>query len=331
MFRSTQPTQDFFMYQPMPRSRAPAASIDCGRIATVVSRTDERQAVAAFALASRLFNAGWYRARAGLIENASVYEHYLKVGIPRLISPSPLFDVEHYASHFPTIDFRKVNPVQHYLGMPLVQRASTHPLFDRHFYASTEPQLPSDIDPLIHYLTSADSRNRQPHLLFDPEYYLGTNPDVASSGLLPLLHFVQFGCSEGRSPHPLFSIQWYLDKYHEARSCENALIHYIQLGQSQRYSPHPLFDPDWYLSQTDDPAASTAALRHYLERGSALGISPHPLFDPSWYRRTQLEDEGAVTEPLCYFVTPQVPGHINAIGVDPPPVEGCCGELTRAV
>jgi hypothetical protein len=24
-------------------------------------------------------------------------------------------------------------------------------------------------------------------------------------------------------------------------------------------------------------------------------------------------------------------GQINAIGVDPPPVEGCCGELTRAV
>jgi hypothetical protein len=23
--------------------------------------------------------------------------------------------------------------------------------------------------------------------------------------------------------------------------------------------------------------------------------------------------------------------HMNAIGVDPPPVEGCCGELTRAV
>jgi hypothetical protein len=30
-------------------------------------------------------------------------------------------------------------------------------------------------------------------------------------------------------------------------------------------------------------------------------------------------------------VTPQVPGHMNAIGVDPPSVEGCCGELTRAV
>jgi hypothetical protein len=35
---------------------------------------------------------------------------------------------------------------------------------------------------------------------------------------------------------------------------------------------------------------------------------------------------------VCYRpVTPQVPGHINAIGVDPPLVEGCCGELTRAV
>jgi hypothetical protein len=31
------------------------------------------------------------------------------------------------------------------------------------------------------------------------------------------------------------------------------------------------------------------------------------------------------------IVTPQVPGHMNAIGVDPPSVEGCCGELTRAV
>jgi GT2 family glycosyltransferase len=292
----------FFMSQQAQRSRATAASIDPGRIAMAVSKTDERQAVAAFALASRLFQAGWYRARAGAIENSSVYEHYLKVGIPRLISPSPLFDVDYYASRFREIDFRKVNPIQHYLSTPLAQRASTHPLFDRHFYASADPQLPSNVDPLIHYLTSADSRNRQPHLLFDPEYYLGINPDVASSGLLPLLHFVQFGSSEGRSPHPLFSVQWYLDKCHEAPSCENALIHYLQVGQSQRYSPHPLFDPNWYLAQTDDPAASAAPLRHYLERGSALGISPHPLFDPAWYRRTQLEDEGEAIEPLCYFL-----------------------------
>jgi GT2 family glycosyltransferase len=290
------------MSQQAQRSRASAASIDPARIATAVSKEDERQAVAGFAWASRLFQAGWYRARAGAIENSSVYEHYLKVGIPGLISPSPLFDTEHYASHFPAIDFRKVNPIQHYLSTPVAQRASTHPLFDRQLYASAEPQLPSNVDPLIHYLTSTNARNRQPHLLFDPEYYFGANPDVASSDLLPLLHFVQFGGSEGRNPHPLFSIQWYLDKCHEARSYENALIHYLQVGQSQRYSPHQLFDPNWYLTQTDDPAAPPTPLQHYLQVGSWLGISPHPLFDPSWYRRTQLENEREATEPLCYFL-----------------------------
>lgn len=249
-----------------------------------------------------LFDEAWYRRQAGAIDG-SAYEHYLREGISRGISPSVLFDVTYYAKAYPGTDFHKVNPVQHYIAMPVAERGETHLLFDRQFYLKAEPAIPAGVDPLFHMLTDASARRRATHPLFDSAFYLDSNPDVAASDMLPLQHFLFYGYREDRNPHPLFDIRYYRATQPGLSDSDNPLVHYLVNNTTGNQSPHPLFDPNWYLTQTGDPAAKASPLLHYLASGGALGLSPHPLFDPAWYRRTYLDSADAAVDPLIHFLT----------------------------
>ena len=78
-----------------------------------------------------------------------------------------------------------------------------------------------------------------------------------------------------------------------------------------------------------------------------MHVHPHPaLCSRAWPRLDHVTSKGmqivVIEGKICVaelrptshrlknVVTPQVPGHMDAIEVDPPSVESCCGELTRA-
>jgi hypothetical protein len=218
---------------------------------------------------SGLFHPTWYRqVYMPPDTELSEVEHYMRFGVRAGAPPSPLFDVDYYATAFEGINFRKVNPVAHYLETPVEARANTHPLFDRAHYTKAGDKIPADVDPFFHFLAIGHAGGRAPHPLFDPGYYLETNQAVAKLTKLALAHFILYGYREGRDPHPLFNIQWYLNAHPDAAGWGNPLIHYLQIGAAEGYSPHPLFDPAWYLSQTDEPRARqrAGALSHERQR-----------------------------------------------------------------
>lgn len=139
-------------------------------------------------------------------DTATVYGHWLGIGLPLGLDPHPLFSVQHY----------------------LEQAGAT---------------IAEIGDPLADYLKRGPNSGISPSPHFDAAWYLKFHGDVAAAAVDPLLHYLRHGMREGRSPSGVFNLSWYASYYPDAKRFPGGpLLHYILEGQAERRfrGPHDL-------------------------------------------------------------------------------------------
>jgi GT2 family glycosyltransferase len=118
--------------------------------------------------ASGLFDPSWYAAEVGgLPDRTDPIEHFLRVGGPAAVSPSPLFVSEWYLTQ-----------------RPGARRARFGPFVD--------------------YLLAGARAGLSPHPLLSIRHYLRSRPEAARHRLGALGHYLDIGWREGLNPHPDF-------------------------------------------------------------------------------------------------------------------------------
>lgn len=134
-----------------------------------------------------------------------------------------LFDREHYLSQIDPSELRGMSALRHYVLIGDAAGLSPSPLFDlQHFDSHSGPR--HGINRLLHYGLVMRFLGLSPTPWFDAEYYLQSNPDVAQSKLDALVHFQRWGWREGRSPLPGVDMRRLLSSQPEMRvSKGNAL------------------------------------------------------------------------------------------------------------
>lgn len=115
------------------------------------------------------------------------------------VTPTPLFDVDHYAAQFSADELPRQNLIEHYLTVGSSLGFDPNPWFDdkdyRNHYLADAPKLPA----LVHYLANG----KEPHIRltakFSSEFYKARHPNIeeAFPGTA-LEHYIRFGRLEGR-------------------------------------------------------------------------------------------------------------------------------------
>ena len=141
-------------------------------------------------------------------------DHFMAVGGPNGLDPSPIFDSARYRAASPQGRIRETPAFLHYLFEVVDEGALAHALaglsiemmsafythFDAEWYARNNPDVDMAVNhPLVHYLTSGWREARDPSPVFSTGAYLEIHADVRESGMHPFRHWVLHGFAEGRS------------------------------------------------------------------------------------------------------------------------------------
>ncbi|MBV9077369.1 MAG: hypothetical protein JO048_07785, partial [Methylobacteriaceae bacterium] len=189
-----------------------------------------------------LFDTRFYLAERSNVASSGMLpiSHFLRYGAREGLVPHRALDPSWYAARRGrTIG----DPITDYLTAPEAALVSPHPLFDVEHYLAQVPWLrEAQIPLLLHFLVAGWRENASPHGLFDIPYYQDRNPDVRAAGLNPFLHFLEYGARERRQVHPLFDSYWYLEGNPDvALLGVNPLVHYVLDGAREGRSPGPAF------------------------------------------------------------------------------------------
>jgi glycosyltransferase involved in cell wall biosynthesis len=159
-----------------------------------------------------LFSIAHYRSVASLGRGAAAnpLEHFFNVGMERLLSPTPVFDVDHYLVAVGG-ETGGLHPLIDLVAGRGDGDVAPHPAFDPAFYKANRPlREPFAGAPLVDYMLKVPSRlQAAPHPLFDIDHYLARYPDVARRGVNPLSSYLTRGWREGQSPRADFDPGFY--------------------------------------------------------------------------------------------------------------------------
>ncbi len=248
---------------------------------------DPAEAIAA----SALFDPAHYAREAGAQGTAAELAlHYLAVGEPAFLSPSPGFDVRFYRQSYPDAVRTGMSPLLHYVRHGWQERRyrtlaqlradagviAASGLFDAAAYAwlRGRPPLPglSDIeDHLIRRDTPVP-----PVPEFDSDAYARMYPDSLARHATPMLHYLHVG----RAQHHVTSQQ--------------------DLAR-RKQAMQPRFNPRCYLAQLPPGLAPHDPLEHYILHGALAGLDPAPDFSADYYLRRYPELRTRGGDPFLHF------------------------------
>jgi glycosyltransferase involved in cell wall biosynthesis len=179
-----------------------------------------------------LFSVAYYRAvaRHGRDSAENPLAHFFRAGIDRLLSPTPVFDVDHYLVAVGG-ETGGLHPLIDLVAGRGDGDVAPHAAFDPIFYrANRGLREPLAGPPLADYLDKVPSRLQvAPHPLFDVEHYLARHPEVARRGANPLLHYLARGWREGHSPAADFDPGFYRRELGLAPDVD-PFVHYLRFG-----------------------------------------------------------------------------------------------------
>ena len=247
----------------------------------------------------------------------SSWTWYNETGYLLGLSPSPLFNVEVYASNGSGYSIEHgISPVRHYQSVNANQRVSPCLLFHEQFYRRRYPDIQTAVQEgklcagLIHYLIFEGKERRRPHPLFSRwACTLGDNTKSVET-LESVLTNPQ---KDAVTMSGLFDAAWYryqaLDSGLDPDSRESLIEHFLLEGLDQAISPLPDFDSTHYCSSHPDVeegiTAGTlrSAVWHWLFFGAPDDRAPNSLFDPAYYlsRNPAARGEIARYGLLCAF------------------------------
>jgi hypothetical protein len=139
-------------------------------------------------VASGLFDPPWYAAEArDLPGGVELIDHFLQVGGPAGVSPSPLFNAEWYVEQRPAARHARFGPFVDYLMTGARDGLSPHPLLDVRYYLRSRPQAAEHpLGALGDYLENGWRRGVSPHPDIDAERWEREHPDRREPPLLIL-------------------------------------------------------------------------------------------------------------------------------------------------
>ena len=176
-------------------------------------------------------------------------EHFIQVGGPKGLDPSPGFSSARYLAARPSRCRDGTNPFVHYLfeavgeaalthalaGLDAVMFADFHTHFDADWYVRNNPDVDMSVnDPLIHYLTSGWLELRDPSPVFSTGGYQDLNQDVRDSGIHPFRHWVLHGISEGRSSGKASSST--IDSWDDLSVSQQSIL--VRIFEIEHYRSH---------------------------------------------------------------------------------------------
>ncbi len=191
-----------------------------------------------------LFDPAWYqRHRAASQKHPDPLIDYIRYGAAEGYEPSPYFSSEHYCKS--AGPFHGLTPLGHFIAYGLPRKVSPTPLFDRDWYLAANPDVRrAAFDPLLHFIASGARDSRSPGPLLDAAWYRLKNADMRDSGLEPLPHYLAIGAAEGRKPHECFDPAFYIAQAPGAGvKLKNALADYAEKGRARWRSTHKILPP----------------------------------------------------------------------------------------
>lgn len=227
---------------------------------------------------------------------------------------SGLFDADWYASLQPDGEAPD-DPLAHFLTVGEPAGLSPSPAFDAVWYlAQLAGDLEGAPGALTHYLRKGKSEGRSPlpagpfadrlagSPVFDADWYRSRYPDAAASDLLPFTHYVLHGAVLDRDPGPYFSTHWYRRTYGGFLTAgEIPLQHYFEHGEARGFWPSPGFDPHAY-EQSRPSGAGHGQLEAYIRYARAHDDWQSPVFDPAFYVKDNPDAALAHSDALKHFI-----------------------------
>lgn len=217
-----------------------------------------------------LFSTEYYSKLADIPEEGQTWlGRFMRVG-PSPPSPHPLFDSVKYAQMAQIQDGHAALALLHYVTAGWQQEQfAFSPLFDVDHYRSHFGES-LQTEPYLHFALFGAAHGLSPHALFDTQYYLDQLPELDPADVDPLLHYLSTGEQAGLRPSPFFDPHFYRQKYLENRSERCALVSYLTEGREKSYDPHPYFSASLYSDLArgvDSDARVTPDLLHFLGTG----------------------------------------------------------------
>ncbi|MDA0742717.1 MAG: glycosyltransferase [Proteobacteria bacterium] len=193
---------------------------------------------------------------------------------------SGLFDPSYYMQRNNVVLRSGETPFDHYVRSGRHKGLSPHPLIDPDWISATWPDHQKRFD-LFRYLQDPSMHGLSPHPVFDAGHYQRMNQDIVVAGVAPLAHYVAYGWRENRDPNQLFASAWYLSTHFETSPRKtDPLRHYVEFGRVDELQPHPLFDRTFYLEHYPDIAQSGMdPYIHFIAFGRAEGRAPNQRLD----------------------------------------------------
>jgi glycosyltransferase involved in cell wall biosynthesis len=267
----------------------------------------------------KIFAPAYYRKIVGLEKhsNQRLFDHFLRFGLSRNASPTPLFDTKMFEAQ----EGRKE---AHEQACPAILRWFRNPakreinallFFDPNLYASLYPDVsPAGMSPYEHFLIFGAREARQPNVLFDGALYESVAERRRGEEEMEVFaHFLAFGLERGVAPTsallPVFARTPTarlepLEAYRRAMAAVTPLLKTLSTDQIELLLH--LFNPDTYDGQGALPetASGLVRLEHFLSTGMRNGLEPGPFFENKLYAaQAGIEEQGEVNRLLHFLQT----------------------------
>ncbi|WP_099243382.1 hypothetical protein [Pelagimonas phthalicica] len=231
---------------------------------------------------------------------------YLQVGLPRGVSPNPIFDPAFYLSRHVHLPQDPVVAIRDCLSRLRegADLSAVHPFIDE-AYLRHQQEL-STPNGFHNALFSGAFFVERPHPLVDLGY-LGRQLDQRFENYRDTFA-AYWMAEEDVSTHVLFDLDFYRAQLGEDHGIKRAVYHY--LVSDGAHSPQPLFDPDFYVKDAEDRFEITPQrpFEHYITHGQQAGLNPSAFFETEHYRARI----GECDVPLEHFLQG---GHSSATGL----------------
>ncbi|WP_197277217.1 glycosyltransferase family 4 protein [Sphingomonas profundi] len=251
---------------------------------------------------SLLIDGAHYAAQAGVefADPGAALEHFLHVGGPSGLDPSPTFRSARYMDAVPHVRAAGQNPLVHYLFEAGDEAALIHALdglspaavadFRAHFDADWYARHNLDVDlavndPFVHYLTTGWRERRDPSPTFSTAAYLDVHADVRETGIHPFRHWVLHGIPEGRS---------------SGMPASSALDSWEGLSVSQQAILSRIFEIGYYRAHL--AAGDRGSPLAVQVASDATGGSVTPTFHAARYVAAHPEIRGAGPLPFLHYL-----------------------------
>jgi hypothetical protein len=217
-----------------------------------------------------------------------VFEHYVKGGAQRGLSPTPLFDLRFVRAQAPDLHCETVFD---YLSNAAFASVDPHPFFSRRYYLGAWPDVAAaGADPFHHFIRHGWRERRAIHPFFRAEQY--TRFKLAADG--DRSQFLARLMAALMSPdlafgQPMFDAQHYLQSLRTGPEPATPIQDFVGAFQESDGSAFPLFDMEFFLSQAPDVRRGVNPYVEYLSDFSHAA-DPHPYFDRTFYRHSASVD-----------------------------------------